>query len=297
MTAIFSTRRSLLRRSALAVASLAVSGPLSALPACAEEPHPHRAPYNTLSDEDEIALGKILATNLEKDLQLVSSYSIDIYLKGLMDKLAAVSQRPTLPYHCRLVNSMEINAFSIAGGGVYLNRGLVEFATSEDQLAAALAHEIGHVVGRHSTNEIMLTFQARRAYDLVRNNIPAHSQMIQNVIEKLGGTLALLAMLHYSRENEFEADMLGFYEMLRAGYEPAGMLDLFQKFTVLENQPNAISIPFLRDHPPAEDRATSIRQELQQVSVPAGASADSFRFHAFKLSMNLLPKPRESARP
>jgi predicted Zn-dependent protease len=255
----------------------------------ASEPYPIRMPYNTLSDQDEIELGRIIAADLEKHVQILELPLVDPYLNGIVQSLAKASQRPEMPYTCKLVNTDEINAFSIAGGGIYLNRGLVEFIEKEDQLVATLAHEIGHVVARHSANQIMLSFRARQAYDLVRSNIPEHAKMIEQVIEQMGGVLAMLALLHFSRENELEADMLGFYEMLRAGYQPAGMLDMFQMLGAIEQRPSSVLAPLLRDHPPAAERAKAIQHELTEVSVPAGASEDSFQFHAFKLAMTLLP--------
>jgi predicted Zn-dependent protease len=288
------TRRKFIRGSALAIPAMAVSGTLLSSWSSAEEPHPVRMPFNDLSDEDEVALGDIIAANLDKQLQVVNGPLIDSYLGGIVGKLAKASQRPNLPYRCKLVNTDEINAYSIAGGRIYLNRGLVEFVTREDQLVATLAHEIGHVVGRHSANQIMLTFRARKAYELVKNNIPQHSKMIDEVIEKLGGAVALLALLHYSRENEREADKLGFYEMLRAGYAPSGFLSLFEMLAALEKQSGGTTVPLLLDHPPAEDRAEAIRQELTEVTIPKGAVADSLSFHAFRLAMNLLPAPPKS---
>jgi len=257
----------------------------------AEEPHPIRMPFNDLTDEDEVALGDIIAADLEKEIQIVKNQLIDAYLGNIVDKLAKASQRPNLPYRCKLVNSDEINAYSIAGGRIYLNRALVAFVTSEDQLVATLSHEIGHVVARHSANQIMLTFKARHAYELVKNHIPQHSKMIDEVIEKLGGAVAMLAMLQYSRENELEADKLGFYEMLRAGYQPSGFLRLFQMLDVLEKQSDNHPVPLLRDHPPAADRARAIKRELAVVNVPNSATTDSLSFHAFRLAMNLLPAP------
>ena len=257
----------------------------------ATEPHPVRSPLNTLSDQDEIALSDLLASDLEKELELIDNVLVTAYLANLTQKLAAVSQRPELPYTCKLVNSHEINAFSILGGRVYLHRGLVETIASEDELVAALSHEIGHVVARHSANQMMLTFQARRAYNLVRSNIPDHAQQILDVIAQLGGAVTLIGMLHFSRANEFEADMLGFYETLRAGYQPAGFITLFNRLLALEKQSAGLPPAFLRDHPPADERAEAIRQELTTVRVPSDAETDSFSFQAFRMGVKLLPQP------
>jgi beta-barrel assembly-enhancing protease len=276
------------RRNFLRASGLAGLGAVLAPGLWASEPHPIRMPYNTLSDEEEIELGKIFAAKLERQIQIVDNSLISAYLNDIVESLAKVSQRPNLPYNCKLVNIEEINAFSIPGGGIYLNRGLVEFIDREDELVATLSHEIGHVVARHATNQLMLTFRARQVYQLVKDNILSHSQIVEDVIDRLGGALAMLALLHFSRENELEADMLGFYEMLRAGYQPSGFLDLFERLNTLERS-SSMPSPILRDHPPAAERASAIRRELTEVSVPKGANEDSLQFHAFRLAMNLLP--------
>ena len=268
------------------------------LRALADEPHPSKMPLNDMTDEDEVALGNLFAADIEKDLPIVTNSLANDYLDGIVQKLAAVSQRPNLPYKCKLVNAEVLNAFSIAGGHIYLFRGLVENLNKEDELVATLSHEIGHVVGRHSANKFVLNMKAKQAYELVKSNIPEHAKAIQDVIDKLGGGLALLALMQYSRSNEFEADKLGFYETLRAGWDPAGFLGVFDTLIAADKadaQSTEGPIPLLADHPSSEDRAAAIRKELTEVTVPKSADTDSLSFHAFKLGMNLLPDPPKPA--
>jgi predicted Zn-dependent protease len=255
----------------------------------AVEPHPTIPAYNTLSDEEEIALGRKFGAELEKEIQIVDHPLIDRYLNGIVADLTRASQRPNLPYHAKLINAYDMNAFSIPGGFMYVYRGLIQACDQEDELAVTLAHEIGHVVGRHATNQILLTIRARQLYDQFKENLLKNNQVIAEIIEKLGGPIAVLALLHFRREDEFEADMLGFYECLRANYQPKGYLKLFSKFERMER---GSTIPaFLRDHPPAADRSARIRKELTAVQLPEKMEEDSFSFSAFKAAMNLLPEP------
>lgn len=257
----------------------------------AEEPQPMQMPYNNLSDQDEIELGNAMAAKLDKKLPIVENTLIDMYLGRIVERLAKASKRPNMPYRCVLVNTREVNAFSIAGGRLYLNRGLVEFVRHENQLVATLAHEIGHVAGYHSANQIMLHYRAQQFFDILRSNTPKHSEVIDQMAAQMGELAALLPMLHFSRENEYEADMLGFYEMVRAGYKPSGFLGLFELLADLEQKSGSMQIPWLMDHPPSVERAARIRRELQTVSGQEGAREDSIAFHAFQLAMNLLPAP------
>lgn len=257
----------------------------------AAEPHIVVPPYNTLSDEEEIALGQKFAAKLESEVQIVHNPIVDRYLNGIVQRLAKVSQRPNLPYQVKLVNTMVINASSIPGGNIYLYRGLVHIMQSEDEMVAALSHEIGHVVGRHVTNRLLLSFQARRVYEAVRQNLFKNNQVIAQIIDRLGGAVAMLALLHFSREDEYQADMLGFYEMLRADYQPKGFLKFFAQVEEIERQSGKQPNPYLTDHPPTRERYERIERELQQVQVPAHPRADSLEFHAFRAALNLLPPP------
>lgn len=272
-----------------ACAAVAALGGITSL--LAEEPHPTQMPYNNLTDADEVELGNMIAAKLDKQLPIVEHPLIDAYLDNFVARLSKASRRPQLPYRCVLVNSREVNAYSIAGGHIYLNRGLVEFVLHENQLVATLAHEIGHVAAYHSANQIMLTYRAHQLFDILRTNTPKHSEVIDQVAEQIGEAAAFLPMLHFSRENEYEADMLGFYEMLRAGYQPSGFMSLFELLASLEKKADSMPIPWLSDHPQSSDRAERIRQEMRTVSVPRGASEDTLAFHAFQLAMNLLPEP------
>jgi predicted Zn-dependent protease len=115
--------------------------------------------------------------------------------------------------------------------------------------------------------------------------------VIERLILKLGGAAAMLAMLHFSRRDEAEADLLGFYNLLRAGWDPNGFLKLFAQLDALDKSQAGTPIPFLSDHPPTPEREEAIQRELKLVSVPAGAATDSVKFQVFKSAMQLLPEP------
>ena len=105
----------------------------------------------------------------------------------------------------------------------------------------------------------------------------------------------MLAMLHFSRRDEAEADLLGFYNLLRAGWNPNAFLKLFAQLDTLEKLQAGTPIPFLSDHPPTPEREEAIRRELKLVSVPAGAATDSVKFQVFKSAMKILPEPPKKA--
>ena len=257
----------------------------------ASEPHVTKPSYNTLSDEEEIALGRDFDHKMVSEVQIIHHSLIDNYLNGIVGELARASQRPNLPYNVKLVNTYDVNAASVPGGFLYVNRGLIQTIDTEGELAATLSHEVGHVVARHVTNRLLLTFRARQLYDQVKGNLLRDNRVVEQIIDQFGGAVAMLALMHFSREDEFEADMLGFYEMLRAHYDPAKFLDLFAKLEKLEREEGSHPNPFLVDHPPTPERVQRIRNELTQVRVPAGAKENTLSFRAFRAAMSLLPAP------
>jgi len=280
------TRREMLQRAGMGAAALTLSPGL-----LAEEPHVTVSPLNKLSDVDEIQLGRRFAAQLEKEVPIIDNVLVDHYLGKIVEGLAAQSQRPNLPYSVKLVNSHVPNAFSLPGGFLYINRGLIELIASEDEMAAALSHEIGHVVARHAVNQLLLSFAARSVLKPVLDNLDQQNGVLEGIILKYGGAVAMLAKMHFSRRDEGQADLLGFYEMLRAGWDPNGFLKLFAHLEELEKASGSIQIPFLSDHPPTPERAEAIRNELQSVTVPAGAASNSMKFQVFKTAMGLLPQP------
>jgi predicted Zn-dependent protease len=263
----------------------------------AEEPIVAKTSKYKISDEDEVALGKKFAEELEKEEPIASNAVIDSYLTSIVHQLAAKSQRPNMPYYIKLVNTMDINACSIPGGGIYLNRGLLELVTTEDALVATIAHEIGHVVGRHAINQLMLTFQAKALLKPVLENLNKNNGIIRQIILKLGGAVGMLAMLHFSREDEAQADLLGFYEMLRAGWDPHGFVKMFAMLEKVEKASGGVNIPFLSDHPPTPARLAAMQRELKVVRIPADAKTDSVSFHACKGAIHFLPDPPKQKKP
>jgi predicted Zn-dependent protease len=254
----------------------------------AVEPHIVDKPYNTLTEEEEIALGRKFSAEYEKKVEMLHNPVIDAYLNSIIHKLGNASQRPHWPYQVKVVNSAVVNACAIPGGFLYLQRGLLEYVEDENEMVGAMAHEVGHVVARHTTNQLVLNFLAKNLYDRVKKNVLLNNDVIARVIETLGGPVVLLAELKYSRENESEADMLGFYEMLRAGWHPNGLLKFFTRMQQAERGRTPLDV-MLSDHPSSSDRAAAIRRELASVKITAPLTEQTVQFKALKEALRLMP--------
>ena len=260
----------------------------------AVEPHVRDEPYNTLTPQEEIALGRKFSAEYEKNVEILHDPTVDAYLNRIIRKLGDASQRPQWPYQAKVVNTSEVNACAIPGGFLYIQRGLLEYVDDENEMVGAMAHEVGHVVARHTTNQLVLSFMARNLYERVKKNVLLDNEVIARVIEALGGPIVLLAELKYSRENESEADMLGFYEMLRAGWHPNGLLKFFTRLEQNERGRTPFDV-MLSDHPSSASRAEDIRHELGTVRITAPLVVQSEQFLAMKnmyKHMPPAPKPR-----
>jgi predicted Zn-dependent protease len=257
----------------------------------AEEPHVTVSPLNKLADEDEIELGKRFSLQLEKEQPPVSNALIDHYLSGLVAKLAAQSQRPNLPYAIKLINSSIPGAYALPGGFLYVYRGLIQSMSSECELAALLAHQIGHVAGRHADNQLLLFFADRHTLKPLLDNLDKQNGAIEELILRFGGAASILSSLSFKLKDEEQADLLGFYEMLRAGWNPNGFLKLFAHLDNLKNTSESTESSFLSNHPITPERADLIRRELAEVHVPNGAVTDSAKYQQFKSAMGRLLIP------
>src|ERR1700682_5774857 len=132
------SRRSLLRFAA----ALPVAGGCALLEA--KEPDPYIAPVNTMTDEEEIAIGKKVAAQLDGQLPLLHVGVLDQYVNNMIQKLAKVSKRPNMDYTAKIVNDPEMNARTFFGGHIYVWRGLLDDVQNECELACVLGHEVGH---------------------------------------------------------------------------------------------------------------------------------------------------------
>ena len=261
---------------------------------CAAEPKVVTPAFNTLSEQEEIALGRKFAAQYEKSVPILRNYAIDLYLTEIIGKLGNASQKPNWPYRIKVVNSAEVNASAIPGGALYIQRGLLEFVEDENEMVGALAHEVGHVVARHTTSQLMAAFLARNLYERVKKNLMLDNTIVEQIVEALGGPIVLLAQLKYSREHESEADLLGFYEMLRAGWHPNGLLKFFTRLQQLEGSRNAVDV-MLSDHPATTERARILKQELATVRISTPLREQTLQFKALKATLKAMPPaPKKS---
>ena len=263
---------------------------LAGLPLRAEEPTPARAFYNTFSDDEEMAMGRKAAEETDKQLPILVEPLLTAYVNHLGQKVAKESRRSEIQYSFKIVNTDAVNAFSLPGGFVYVNRGLLDYVNNESELAGVLAHEIGHVVAYHSMNDV-----ARRAlvdqgiYQLQKAGL-VNDQQMADMMKRYGGPMLLFVDRKFSREEESEADMLGLYNAIRAGYDPQGLIGFLARLSQFIGNPSLVE-GLLMNHPLPGERVKALRAELQEHPAPRGLEKDSIGFKAAKLQLKALPAP------
>lgn len=260
----------------------------------AEEPKVDPPSYNRMTDSEEVALGREASSAYEKEqkLQFVTIPRVQNYVSGLINRIAAQSRRSQLTYQTKVIDTMVVNASAWPGGFVYVNRGIIEWARTESELVGVLSHEIGHVAGRHGANNLA---RMSSAESLI---LEASSRLLGTpapalILKQIGGPVAFMALMKYSRTDELQADLLGFYNMQRAGWSPDGIVDLFKHMGDRSSPMDSI-LAMTQSHPAAADRVAQIVNEMKQFPPKGELVRDSDEFKAVQAELKKLPKPSSS---
>lgn len=216
--------------------------------------------FNLFTVSQDIEIGKQSAVEAEKQLRLLNDRTTDNYLNRIVSRLAAYAPGAKYPYHIKLVNAAEVNAFALPGGPMYVNRGLVETARNEAELAGALAHEMAHVALRHGTHQASKAYLAQSGLGIL-GGLLGKSTSTAKVVNAVGGVGLNVAFLKFSRDDEYQADLVGAQIMAKAGYDPLAMATLFELLRSTQSSNPGKVEQFLSDHPSSADREARIRQQ------------------------------------
>jgi predicted Zn-dependent protease len=246
--------------------------------------------YNQFTEQDEAKIGAALAGEFEAKYTLLDNSLLNAYLAQVVQRLASHSRRPGLTYTCKVLNIAGVNAFSLPGGYIYVTRGLLDFAQAENELAAVIAHEIGHIAARHALNRFSLELRSKETWASVRGTLPdLAGAKLEQAFQAMGMPLVGILALRYDRANEEEADLLAFYNLIRSGWSPAGEIGYLGRIP-----PPGERDPFADwrlAHPDDGERSRLLSAELKQVALSPSLDDNSMAFRTMKLGLDLLPKP------
>jgi peptidase M48-like protein len=247
---------------------------------------------NSFSPQQDIELGRRAASEIEQVAQLCNDPKVDAYLTKLgmqlVEQLNTGGVKYPWEFHC--VNDKAINAFALPGGFVFINRGAIEAADYEAELAGVMAHELSHVALRHGTNQATKAQYAQLGTGILGIAGGIFGGTAGAAAAGVGQFAAGSVLLKYSRGAETQADVMGTQVLYDAGYDPRAMAAFFEKLgaeSAGKNPPE-----FFSDHPNPDHRIDRVDQEVEKLGgVPEGAKHDSPEFKAIKKEVEALPAP------
>jgi len=248
---------------------------------------------NFYSLEKEIALGKQLAQEVERQAKIVDDPIIAEYVNRIGQNLVRNSDAK-VPFTIKVVDSEEINAFALPGGFFFVNTGILLNADNEAEMAGVMAHEIAHVAARHGTK------QASRGELLQFGTIPLWmlGGWTGYAIRQVTSIAIPLGFLQFTQGFEKEADYLGLQYMYKAGYDPTAFVDFFEKIQSLEKKKPGTMSKVFSSHPPTDTRIKSAQEEIQKILVAKPEYVlDTSEFEAVKGRVEMLHGRRKLATP
>jgi predicted Zn-dependent protease len=234
---------------------------------------------NLMSVRQEQEAAVTFAREIESKQRMLRDPVVQRFVDDVGRRLVAGIRRPEFRYRFRVVADRAVNAFNVGGGFIYVHAGLIEAAGTEAQLAATMAHEIGHQVERHVAKAISREAVFRT---LARAAVGDRASQWVQLAAGLGITTG---QLHFGREAERAADRVMVELMLRARYDPRESLVLFQRIRAIEGREPGRVTSLFSSHPPTSERIAAVRADLARRRLPGRLERDSRRFQDVQLRL------------
>lgn len=238
---------------------------------CAVNPATGQRELSLVGEGREVEMGREGSGQVAASLGLVADSALQTYVSELGLRLAAVSERPDLPWSFQVVDDPVVNAFALPGGFIFVTRGILAHFESEAELVGVLGHEIGHVTARHSVRQM-----SRQQLQQIGLGV---GMILSEDVRDYGQLLATgigLLNLRYSRGDETQSDELGVRYMSRAGYDPEALVGVFEMLSAVSGGEGEGRVPqWQLTHPYPENREAHIRDVI--ASLDAVPQADPGR--------------------
>jgi predicted Zn-dependent protease len=223
------------------------------------------APAMTIQQERD--LGQKVLQEVKKQWPLVQDPSVNEYVNRIGERILRGMESQPFDYRFFVINTTDVNAFSVPGGYVFINSGLILMVENEDELAGVIGHEIGHIVARH----IAKRSEKGQAISLATLGAILAGILLGGPVAGAISTAAIganqTAMLKFSRQDEEEADALGLKFMSQAGYDPHAMITMLKKFRRITGPASGDPPAYLLTHPAAEERASELEIQMARNSL------------------------------
>ncbi|MEW6049642.1 MAG: M48 family metallopeptidase [Candidatus Zixiibacteriota bacterium] len=247
---------------------------LSLILACTTTGPGGKKSFIVIPTSQEVTIGQGMAHEVEQTEKTLPDTLWQNYLARVGRKITSVCDRNDLEYHFKVIESDQINAFAAPGGYVYFYTGLLREMHSEAEMAAVMAHEISHVVGRHGIKRLQATLGVALAYQLAFGD--GGSQAVNTAV----GVGMGLIFAGYSRDNEREADRFGIQYMVKAGYDPQGAVAMFNTLARLGGSgSNNVYEKLSSSHPETAERIQNAEAEIAAMQpLPSGLTSGGTKY-------------------
>ena len=251
--------------------------------------------WNVFTPQQDVEIGQETSKQAEQQLVMLNDRKVDSYLDRLGKKLAAKAPGEKYPYQFKGVNDLSINAFALPGGFLYVNRGTIEAADNEAQLAGVMGHEIGHAALRHGTNQMTKATAMQLPLAVLGGVVGSNS--IVGLLTQVGANFgAQSILLKYSRDAERQADLVGTQILYDNNYDPEQMAQFFMKLEEESKQSGGRQIQFFSSHPSPENRVTAVSAEVAKMGGHTGSyQDDTAEFREIKRYVRSLPAPPKTS--
>jgi predicted Zn-dependent protease len=253
------------------------------------------APRNKYKIQDDVKLGNDAAAQVERQFPLINDRDAALYIERvgqrLADAIPAQFRHPEFDYRFKWVNARDLNAFALPGGPMYINRGMIEAAKNEGEMAGVMAHELSHVALRHATAQATKQGSAKNTLGTI-GLILGGAILGGQTGAQLGMLGAQAWMTKYSREYETQADALGARIMADAGYDPR---DLANVFRTIQQQSRGSGPEWLSSHPDPGNRYQKINREAQYLQVSQNPIKLTRDFSRTQERFRAMPRARSMA--
>jgi beta-barrel assembly-enhancing protease len=242
------------------------------------------AAITLISVADEIKLGREAQKQVRSSTPQIHGTTAS-YVASLGRQLAAKARGPKYPYSFSVANYRDLNAFALPGGPVWVNRGVLQTARTESQVAGVLAHEIAHVAQRHAARQISKGMIANGLLGLLGAVLgnAGGARTAQTGAQVIAGGY----LMKFSRDDEREADRVGVEIVRRAGWDPRGLLEFMELLRAQAGRdPGSVEV-FLSTHPSPAERVQQLRRQVSQGK--AGGRRDSASFQRVRSTLAKMP--------
>ncbi len=275
------------RKSVRGSAAIAVALAMVFTPQLLEAQTQVKSGYNMFSPEQDVEIGRQSSAQADSQLPLVRNSTVNNYVSSIGRKLAVHAPGPKFNYQFKVIDASDINAFALPGGFIYLNRGIIESAKNDGEVAGVLAHEIAHSALRHGTQNATKAQMTQAGVGILGAILGGKvSQGTGQIINVLGGFGLNALFMKYSREAESQADVIGTQILTRAGYNAGDQANFFR---TLEKTDSRKKANFMQSHPAPPQRIQNIEKEARLLGVTPRAGQATAEFSRVQSALRSMP--------